>query len=458
MITFRFHNSPQYSIINHCLILQNSIPFLCPVQKKSFSKQGTMAVKGSVAVGIYPRRRPVQTASSLGNVATARCHSQGLAREEATRKETAGEEASLGSAFPTTPVTNQGQPSNWPQVLNLYRPLHLMPTKICHPKNFLAPRQPSIQEPSCWGKIEEKCFNAKDGDLLKDNTLFKTKQGSSCHGRVSTIEAKQHNNDSSSRCLTLSWARINPKKPRIPPVYCQTHSNVSWNICRCDHGPTLLMAMGYSKCSCANNRKCSTQISKRLTTRLRHIQSRLLPSAVVRLHPAGRWGCDQATKDVQRSTDAALPPATTATPNTSNSNSKSITNPRKHSHSHHSNDYYWLLLKVCPECPQWIPDLGHTPGSATRSASALHGIWRSLCGQAMTFSFSSHFTATSFGGWTICKQNNWWIKSGEKCWEHIQLPRFVSLNCSSLEPANHWAQNILWKKVSIDRLHPSKCW
>ncbi len=197
-----------------------------------------MAVKGSVAVGIYPRRRPVQTASSLGNVAAARGHSQGLAREEATRKETAGEEASLGSAFPTTPVTNQGQPSNWPQVLNLYRPLHPMPTKICHPKNFLAPRQPSIQEPSCWGKIEEKCFNAKDGDLLKDNTLFKTKQGSSCHGRVSTIEAKQHNNDSSSRCLTLSWARINPKKPRIPPVYCQTYSNVSWNICRRDHGPT----------------------------------------------------------------------------------------------------------------------------------------------------------------------------------------------------------------------------
>lgn len=68
-----------------------------------------MAVKGSVAVGINPRCRPVQTADGLGNIA-ARGHSQGLAREEATRKETAGEEASLGSAFPNNPVTNQVQP------------------------------------------------------------------------------------------------------------------------------------------------------------------------------------------------------------------------------------------------------------------------------------------------------------------------------------------------------------
>ena len=49
--------------------------------------------------------------------------------------------------------------------------------------------------------------------------VFTSIQGQNKGQLGTSIEAKQHNNDSSSRCLTISWARMNPKQSRIRPVY-----------------------------------------------------------------------------------------------------------------------------------------------------------------------------------------------------------------------------------------------
>ena len=130
-------------------------PFSFPVQKKSCSKQGTMAVKGSVAVGINPRCRPVQTADGLGNIA-ARGHSQGLAREEATRKETAGEEASLGSAFPTTLLwmrcSHQALTTRDGVEPVLAISFHPMPKRCFIPRTSWPASTFNVGSYSCWGK------------------------------------------------------------------------------------------------------------------------------------------------------------------------------------------------------------------------------------------------------------------------------------------------------------------
>lgn len=127
------------------------------------------------------------------------------------------------------------------------------------------------------------------------------------------------------------------------------------------------------------------------------IQSRLLVSAVVRLHPAGQWLKD-VYHQLQQQHQISTPPTVTARAPRTQGNMINI------------------AAIATTAMTTSIPDLGHTPGSATRSASAaVHGIRRSLCGKALTGVFiSSHFAATSFAaGWTISKHNNW---SNERWW------------------------------------------
>lgn len=95
------------------------------------------------------------------------------------------------------------------------------------------------------------------------------------------------------------------------------------------------------------------------------IQSRLLVSAVVRLHPAGQWLKD-VYHQLQQQHQISTPPTVTARAPRTQGNMINI-------------------AAIATAMTTNIPDLGHTPGSATRSASAaVHGIRRLLCGKALT--------------------------------------------------------------------------
>lgn len=161
-------------------------------------------------------------------------------------------------------------------------------------------------------------------------TLFETKQRSyyGCvftsiqgqnKGQLGTsIEAKQHNNDSSSRCLTISWARMNPKQSTIRPVY--------WIIAKPD---TCYGFQPVLNVRTIENARLKYQNGWPLD----------LPHPV----PIVGFGSG-ATSSCRPMVEGRLPPATTATPdiNTTDSNSKSTMNSRKHDkHSRHShrNDY-----------------------------------------------------------------------------------------------------------------------